>query len=221
MAVNPLCTAIQRMKKTGLKQSLVLALGAAAAACAPLPPREQHDLCAVFEQHPAWYDHARAAEQKWGVPAHILMAFVRHESAYRHDARPPFEWLLFIPLGRASSAAGYGQIQDPAWEDFLKETGGGFFRSRGDMADALDFIGWYNAKSSRLLGISVWDPKRLYLAYHEGHAGYRRGSYRDKPWLLRYAGEVDWTAREYGAQLRRCDERFRCRKWYQFGPFCR
>jgi hypothetical protein len=38
--------------------------------------------------------------------------------------------------------------------------------------------------------------------------------------LLRIAERVDLTAREYGAQLRRCDEEFRCRKWYQFGPFC-
>ena len=199
---------------------LCLILALALAGCAPAPPREQHDLCAVFDQHPEWYDHARAAEEKWGVPAHILMAFVRHESAYRHDARPPYEWLLFIPLGRASSALGYAQIQDPAWEDYTRENGG-FFKSRSDMEDALDFIGWYNHKTSILLGISVWDPKRLYLAYHEGHTGYRRGSYRDKPDLIRFAEGVDWTAREYGAQLRRCEDRFRCRKWYQVGPLCR
>lgn len=190
------------------------------AGCAPVPPREQHDLCAIFDQHPEWYDYARAAEERWGVPAHILMAFVRHESAYRHDARPPYEWLLFIPMGRASSARGYAQILDPAWQDYTRENRG-FFKSRSDMEDALDFIGWYNHKSSALLGISVWDPKRLYLAYHEGHTGYRRGSYRHKPDLIGFAERVDWTAREYGAQLRRCDDRFRCRKWHQFWPLCK
>ncbi|MEX2353290.1 MAG: hypothetical protein WD709_03810, partial [Gammaproteobacteria bacterium] len=187
--------------------------------CASAPPRQQQNLCAVFDQYPDWYDYARASEKKWGVPAHILMAFVRHESSYRHNARPEFEWFLFIPLGRPSSARGYAQVQDPAWQDYTRETGG-LFKSRSDMEDALDFIGWYNNKSNRLLGISKWDPKNLYLAYHEGHTGYRRGTYRGKSWLIDVSERVDWTAREYGAQLRQCDERFRCRRWYQVGPLC-
>ncbi len=187
--------------------------------CASNPPRQQHDLCAVFGQHPNWYDYAKASEDKWGVPAHILMAFVRHESSYRHNAKPPFEWFLFIPLGRPSSAKGYAQIQDPAWKDYKQSTGG-LFKSRSDMEDALDFIGWYNHKSNQMLGISKWDPKNLYLAYHEGHGGYRRGTHRNKKWLLRVAERVDLTAREYGAQLRRCDEQFRCRRWHQVWPLC-
>jgi len=189
------------------------------AGCATQPPRNQHDLCAVFTEYPEWYDYAKAAERVWGTPAHILMAFVRHESAYRADARPPFEWFLFIPLGRASSARGYAQAQDPVWQEYRDERGR-WFRGRADMEDALDFVGWYNDRSHQRLGISKWDPKRLYLAYHEGHAGYRSGSYRNKPQLLRISDRVDHTAREYGAQLRRCEERFRCRKWYQVGPLC-
>lgn len=196
-----------------------LALAALVAGCASQPPRSQQNLCAVFEQHPDWYDYARQSEESWGTPIQILMAFVRHESAYRANARPPFEWFLFIPLGRSSSAVGYAQIQDPAWEDYQRERGG-WFRSRSDMEDALDFIGWYNDISSRQLGISKWDPKRLYLAYHEGHAGYRRGSYRGKPRLARVARRVDRTARDYGAQLKGCEARLRCRRWYQVGPLC-
>ena len=122
------------------------------------------------------------------------MAFVRHESSYRHNAKPAYDWFLFIPLGRPSSAEGYAQIQDPAWQDYKKETGG-LFKSRSDMEDALDFIGWYNNKSNKLLGISKWDPKQLYLAYHEGHTGYKRGTYRNKPDLIGIADRVDFTAR--------------------------
>jgi hypothetical protein len=147
------------------------------------------------------------------------MAFVHLESGYRSHAKPPFEWFLFIPLGRPSSAEGFAQIQDPAWRDYRKERGS-WFRSRADIDDALDFVGWYNNKSHELLGIAKRDPKRLYLAYHEGHAGYRRGSHNGNERLLRIADRVDRIAQEYGAQLRRCDEEFRCRKWYQFGPFC-
>jgi hypothetical protein len=188
--------------------------------CATNSPRQQHDLCAVFDQHPNWYDYAKASEDKWGVPAHILMAFVRHESSYKHNARPPIKWFLFIPLGRPSSAKGYAQVLDPAWQDYKQSTGG-LFKSRSNMKDALDFVGWYNHKSNQLLGISKWDPKNLYFAYHEGHGGYRRGTYRNKKWLLRVAGRVDRTAREYGAQLRRCEGELRCRRWYQVWPLCR
>lgn len=207
--------------KGGTRGAMVAAAALAilAAGCASQPPSNQHNLCEVFGQHPEWYDYAKASEAAWGTPAHILMAFVRHESSYRSDAKPPFEWFLFIPLGRPSSAEGYAQIQDPAWEDYKRERGG-WFRGRSDMEDALDFVGWYNHKSHERLGISKWDPKKLYLAYHEGHAGYRRGSYRNKPRLIQTANRVDHTAREYGAQLRRCEERFRCRRWYQVWPFC-
>lgn len=203
-----------------------LLLGALAAAllsaCATTPPpRSTANLCAIFDEYPEWYDYAKASEARWGTPAHILMAFVRYESAFRQHARPPREWFLgVIPLPRASSAYGYGQIQDPAWTDYTAANGG-WFKSRADMQDVLDFIGWYNDASARRLGISKWEPKQLYLAYHEGHTGYRRGAWRGKPALVRFAERVDHQARAYGAQLRRCEERFKCRHWYQFWPFCR
>lgn len=187
--------------------------------CASHPPTHQENLCSVFRQHPEWYDYARESEKRWGTPIQIEMAFVHLESSYRSHAKPPYKWFLFIPLGRESSAKGYAQIQDPAWEDY-KDERGGWFKGRSDMEDVLDFIGWYNDKSSRMLGISKWDPKRLYLAYHEGRGGYRRGTYKHKPQLLRVANRVDRTAREYGAQLKRCEDEFKCRKWYQIGLFC-
>jgi hypothetical protein len=201
-------------------KSVFIILLVALAGCATTPPRQQDNLCAVFDQYPDWYEYARASERKWGVPAPILMAFVRHESSYRHDARPAYEWFLFIPLGRASSAQGYAQVQDPVWREYKRETGG-LFRSRSDMEDALDFVGWYNNKSNRVLGISKSDAKQLYLAYHEGQGGYRRGTWRNKPGLMGIADRVESTAGRYSEQLHQCEERFRCRRWYQVWPLCR
>ncbi len=189
------------------------------AGCMSAPPQSQENLCAIFDQYPEWYDAAKESEEKWGTPPHILMSFVKHESAFLENAKPPWNWFLFIPLGRASSAEGYAQAQDEAWDEYQDENGG-LFKSRSDMEDALDFIGWYNHKSSEALGISKWDPKRMYLAYHEGRGGYARGSYNSKPEVVGLADRVDWQAREYGAQLRQCEDRFRCRRWYQIGPFC-
>ena len=201
------------------KATLVVFLAGAIVGCASTPPKQQHDICAVFDQHPSWYDYAKQAEREWGTPAQILVAFVRHESSYRDKAKPPYRWFLFIPLGRPSSATGYAQIQDPVWREYKAERGG-LFKSRADMEDALDFIGWYNHKSHQELGLSKWNARGLYLAYHEGRGGYRRGSYRHKPQLLKIADRVASTASAYGAQLQSCEARFRCRKWYQFWPLC-
>lgn len=187
--------------------------------CASSPPERQQDVCQVFAQEPAWFDYARASEKRWGTPASVLMSFVKQESAYRHDARPPRPWFFIIPLPRKSSAQGYAQAQDAAWSEYKRDVGG-LFRSRSDMEDALDFIGWYNDKSSRRLGLDKSDARNLYLAYHEGHGGYSRGSYKSKAWLKETAGRVASIASQYRAQLARCQSQFKCRKWYQAWPWC-
>ena len=173
--------------------------------CSSAPPQSPENLCAIFDEYPGWYDAAKESEDRWGTPAHILMSFLKQESAFVHDAKPPRDWFLFIPLGRPSSAEGYAQAQDAAWDEYQDENGG-LFKSRSDIDDALDFIGWYNNKSSQALGISKWDPKNMYLAYHEGRGGYARGSYKSKPEVVRIAERVDGQARKYGAQLRQCED---------------
>ena len=173
--------------------------------CATAPPRHPDNICQVFNQYPQWYDDAAAAQQRWGTPISVLMSFVRRESSYREDARPKRPWFFFIPLPRNSSAYGYAQIQDPAWHDYLKANGG-WFKSRSDMGDALDFVGWYTDKSQKLAGISKWDPYNQYLAYHEGQGGWLRKSYRHNRKLKETARRVDYRAREWGAQLRGCED---------------
>ena len=198
----------------------VLLLALLVAACAPSVPDRQRDLCAVFHQHPDWYDYAREAADEWGVPIPILMAFVHHESSFRSDARPPRKYVLWIiPWGHVSSAKGYAQAQDPAWSDYTAERGS-LWRSRSDMEDALDFIGWYNDGTSRELGIAKTDARNLYLAYHEGRAGYRRGTWKGKPKLQGIARRVAETAQRYQAQLERCEADFHCDSWWQVWPFC-
>ena len=206
---------VELVCRVALGTALVLLAG-----CGTPVPTQQRDLCAVFGQNPDWYDYARASEKRWGTPVPILMSFIHHESSYRHDARPPRKWFLgIIPLGRPSSAKGYAQAQDPVWGEYQEERGK-LFRSRTDMEDALDFVGWYNYKTWKQLNISRTDARRLYLAYHEGRGGYRRGSWKNKPGVQKTADRVTATARRYAGQLRRCESRFRCDSWYQVWPFC-
>jgi len=191
--------------------------------CATTPPQRQDNLCEIFEHSPTWYDDAFHSERRWGVPISVQMAIVQRESSFRARARPERRRLLgFIPWRRPSSAAGYAQAQDPAWQDYLEMTGrSSLLASRSDMSDALDFIGWYNYTSHQRLGIARDDAYRLYLAYHEGHGGYQRGSWRDKPKVQQTARQVADTAERYAAQLPACESELRCAAWWKFWPFCR
>jgi hypothetical protein len=57
-----------------------------------------------------------------------------------------------------------------------------------------------------MLGISKWDAYNQYLAYHEGHGGFKRKTYNGKPWLIGVARKVKNSASGYAAQLKRCGD---------------
>jgi hypothetical protein len=173
--------------------------------CATKPPEKSGDICEVFREKDDWFDHSKAAEKRWGVPVPVQMAILYHESGYRDDARPSRRYLLgFIPWSRPSSAYGYAQAVDGTWEWYQREAGNKG-ADRDDFEDAADFVGWYLHKARRRFGISEWDARRHYLAYHEGLGGYARGSYHAKPELLVYARKVAATAQRYRVQLRACE----------------
>jgi hypothetical protein len=189
--------------------------------CASSPPRHQDNVCKVYEENPRWYDHALASQKRWGTPIAVQKAFIQQESSFRARARPARgRFLGVLPGRRPSSARGYAQAQDPAWQDYQKATGNRRARRR-NMADALDFIGWYNDVSHRRLGLAKNDAFNLYLAYHDGHTGYQRGGWRNNSQLQAIATRVDQRALNYQRQLNACEDQLRCRRWYQFRPFCR
>ncbi|WP_232321938.1 hypothetical protein [Photobacterium jeanii] len=186
------------------------------AGCATPPPKDQSNLCNIFRENPGWYDDALDMQDDWGTPIHVAMAFIKQESSFRHDARPPKDYLLgFIPWGRVSSAYGYAQAQDPAWSDYQKATRNG--GSRTNFADSLQFVGWYTSETQRQLGISKWDAYNQYLAYHEGRGGYKRGSYKGKPTLIKVSRKVEQQAKNYGWQLKKCKKELDDnRSWWSF-----
>lgn len=175
--------------------------------CGTTPPKSTENACAIFEEKGSWYEATRAAEKKWGTPIQIQLAIIRQESSFRHDAKPPRDTLIGIPMWwRVSDAFGYAQVKDDTWDWYVDKTGN-WFADRDDFADATDFIGWYTEVSQRTLGISKWDTYNQYLAYHEGHGGWQRKTYKSKPWLIKVARKVDSYAKTYGAQLKGCRDR--------------
>lgn len=197
-------------KATWLLVSTLLLL----AGCATIPPSQQSNLCDIFREKPQWYDDAVAMNDAWGTPIQIAMAIIKQESSFRHDAKPPKDYLLgFIPWGRVSSAYGYAQAQDPAWEDFQRATDHGGSRTNFD--DSLMFIGWYTSETQKTLGISKWDTYHQYLAYHEGRGGFKRKSYQSKPALIKVARKVEQQAKDYGWQLKQCRQELEDnRSWF-------
>ena len=167
-------------------------------------PRGLDDACEIVNQRPAYLRAFRATERRWGVPVPVLMAIIYQESRFVANARPPHRYALgVIPIGRQSSALGYSQALDGTWEEYQRAEGGSRAR-RTDIRDATDFMGWYMNASLEELGIPLNDTRNQYLAYHDGRTGYRRGTWRSKPWLIRIAGELEQRAVMYEAQLRAC-----------------
>ena len=176
------------------------------AGCGTTPPADVENICAIFEEKEKWYKAAKKSEKRWGTPIHVQLAIIRQESTFRFDAKPERTKLLgFIPWKRPSSAYGYAQALDSTWELYERETGRRW-ASRDDFDDAIDFVGWYTHKSQQTVGISKWDPYNQYLAYHEGQTGWKNRSFRFKSDLKQVARRVDYRAREWGAQLARCEE---------------
>ena len=173
-------------------------------ACATVPPSDPDDVCAMFDQRPEWREAADAAVERWDVSAATILAFIHQESRFRPAARPGWKRLLgVVPVGRRSSAYGYGQVKDGTWDDYRDRNDRPHAR-RDRFTDVVDFVGWYGDVIHRITGVEKSDTFHLYLAYHEGPNGYRRRTFDAKPWLLGVARKVDDRAQEYAAQHATC-----------------
>ncbi|MFT7404473.1 transglycosylase SLT domain-containing protein [Zhongshania sp.] len=187
-------------------------------ACTTSPPRNPGDVCAIFREKGGWYGDAKDASKKWNSPIPIMMAIMHQESSFVADAKPPKKyWLGFIPAGRMSDAYGYPQAKDGTWDWYIDKSGN-WGADRDDFADAIDFIAWYNNTSGKINGISNTDAYSLYMAYHEGHGGFKKRSFDNKPWLKRVAAKVSARAATYGGQLNRCEKDLNSGGWF-FGIF--
>jgi len=171
------------------------------------PPRNQDDACGLAAERPAYLNAMRDTERRWNVPVPVQMAIIHAESRFDGDARTPHRYALgVIPMGRQSSAYGYSQALDATWEEYQRATRNS--RARRDrIEDATDFIGWYATEARARNGIEPTDARNLYLAYHEGNAGYASGSYRSQRWLTDLADRVASRAVMYDTQLRDCRRR--------------
>lgn len=183
---------------------VILVLVASCGGGANTPPRNLNDACSIIKQRPSYLSAFKAAQRRWGVPIHVQMATIYQESKFIGDARTPVKYVLgVLPMGRQSSAYGYSQALDATWKQYQRETGSRFAK-RDSIRDAADFMGWYMNESRERNGIALSDARNQYLAYHDGHTGFARGTYKRKSWLMRVASEVANRAQTYKYQLANC-----------------
>lgn len=167
-------------------------------------PHSLDDACSILKQRPGYLKAFRDTERKWGVPVHVQMATIYQESKFIPDARTPFRYTLgVLPMGRQSSAFGYAQALDATWDEYRSDQNRRSAK-RDQISDATDFMGWYMNTTRERNGVALHDARNQYLAYHEGHTGFARGSYNAKSWLVRVSGEVQARANDYQGQLATC-----------------
>jgi len=172
--------------------------------CSTTPPKNLNNSCEIFYEKDDWYDDAKDSYEKWGIPIHVQLAIIHQESRFKYDAQTEMEYFLWIiPIGRKSDAYGYAQVKDDTWDWYIDQTDN-WGADRDEFDDAVDFIGWYGNYTYTKLGVSKWDAYKQYLAYHEGHGGYKRKTYLKKPWLVKVAQKVKRRASQYHTQLAKC-----------------
>ncbi len=201
------------MGKKGV--SLLLFLMVFSSGCVSKPPKNKSDLCAIFGEKRSWYKDAVRSEKRWNIPLTTSMAIMYQESSFNAKAKPPRRRLLgFIPWKRQSSAYGYAQALDGTWKHY-KEQSGNWSADRDDFGDAIDFVAWYSRDAVKHTKVNPANAYGLYLVYHEGVGGYRRGSYQNKPQVKKTASKVQARAKRYHRQYAGCKKRLD-RPWWRF-----
>ena len=188
------------MKKVFLLTLLPLFL----TGCLSTPAVTVNNICTLMDEEVSWYRSVKASEKKYGAPAHVQLAIMYQESHFASDAKPPREKLFgVVPWFRPTTAYGFAQVKDATWDWYQLKTGN-YSADRDDFDDAADFVGWYINQSKKRAGINKSDAYNQYLAYHEGHGGFKKKSYQRKPWLMKVARKVDDNAKRYKRQLNQC-----------------
>jgi len=150
------------------------------------------DACKLFQKRIGWYTAASDVSAKWQIPVPVILAVIHQESRFKAKA-----------AAKTTTAYGYAQVLDGTWQEYKEETN--FDHAvRTSFSDSAEFIGWYMAQTRQRIGIPLDDVAGHYLAYHQGHVGYRSARWKDNPKLVAIAHKVANLAKTYAEQMRNC-----------------
>ena len=176
-------------------------------ACTSIDKINTANSCVIFKEKKNWYKATKNSYEKWGVPISLQLAIINQESSFKQFAKPQRKRFFgLIPGKRPSTAFGYAQVTNPTWNWYKLKTGKKN-ASRANFNDVTDFIGWYTTQTDKMLGISKNDYFNQYLAYHEGHGGWKNKSFNSKKWLIDVAKKVETNAKLYNTQFKDCEQK--------------
>jgi len=185
------------------------------ASCSSVPKYPQN-ACKIFGQNYLWYKSAKKSSMTYGVPIHMILAFVKKESGFNRWAKPKRTRLFkIVPYKRPSSSLGYSQAVKKTWEQYKTETGNPLaLRTR--FKDSVMFIGWYINKTNKINKIPINDPYRQYLNYYLGWGNYAKKAYKNDKKAIIFAKSVEKQSKIYRNQLRECEKSLDRKKYIIF-----
>ena len=173
------------------------------ASCSSIPKHPQN-ACKIFGENYLWYKSAKKSSKTYGVPIHIILAFVNKESGFNRWAKPKRTKLFkIIPYKRPSSSFGYSQAVKKTWELYKNETNNPL-ALRARFKDSVMFIGWYIKKTNKINKIPLNDSYRQYLNYYLGWGNYAKKVYKKDKDAIIYAKSVEKQSKVYKNQLAEC-----------------
>ena len=195
------------------KNKLLVLIFFLLAGCSSIPNNTSNS-CSIFNERYLWYKHTKKVEEKWGTPIYIQLAIIKMESDFDWLAKPKRQKIFkVIPYKRPSSSFGYSQAVKGTWKQYKKETNNPL-ATRTRFKDSVDFIGWYTSKSSKILKISMNDPFKQYIAYHEGWGNYKY--YKKNTKVIKLAKKVKTHSDRYEIQLNKCRKKLDKKKYIIF-----
>ena len=174
-------------------------------ACSSVPKYPQN-ACKIFGQKYLWYKSAKKSSDTYGVPIHIILAFVNKESGFNRWAKPKRKKLFkIVPYKRPSSSFGYSQAVKKTWELYKAETNSPLaLRTR--FKDSVMFIGWYMNKTKKINKVPLHDSYRQYLNYYLGWGNYAKKVYKTDKKAIILAKKVQKQSKIYKNQLSECQK---------------
>ncbi len=174
-------------------------------ACSSVPKHPQN-ACKIFGEKYLWYKHAKKSSETYGVPIHIILAFVNKESGFNRWAKPKRTKLFkVVPYKRPSSSFGYSQAVKKTWELYKTETDNPL-ALRARFKDSVMFIGWYIYKTNKINKIPLNDSYRQYLNYYLGWGSYAKKTYKSDKKAIIFAKKVEKQSKIYKSQLEECQK---------------
>ena len=183
--------------------------------CSSIPKNTQN-ACSIFSERYLWYKHAKNSSEKYGVPVHLILAFVNKESGFNRWAKPERTKLFkIIPYKRPSSSFGYSQAIDKTWDQYKNETNN-MLALRSRFKDSVMFIGWYINKTHQMNKIPLNDSYRQYLNYYLGWGNYANKTYQTDKKAILFARSVQKQSNIYRNQLIKCQKNLDKKKYIIF-----